>query len=85
MITYIADTAHYNDVLSRMARIEHTLWIGTANIKDLYAKVGTLRKPFLTVLDILVQYGVEVRLLQPKSRDLISAKISTAIPHCGAG
>lgn len=66
MTTYIADTAHYNDVLSRVARIEHTLWIGTADIKDLYVKVGTSRKPFLAVLDILVRRGVEVRLLHAK-------------------
>lgn len=66
MITYIADTAHYNDVLSRVARIEHTLWIGTADIKDLYIKVGTSREPFLAVLDILVRRCVEVRLLHAK-------------------
>ena len=41
MITYIADTDHYNEVLSRVARVEHTLWIGTADIKDLYVRVGT--------------------------------------------
>lgn len=39
MIRYIADTAHYNEVLSRVARIRHSLWIGTADIKDLYVKV----------------------------------------------
>ena len=66
MITYIADTAHYNEVLSRVARVGHTLWIGTADIKDLYVRVGTSREPFLAVLDILVRRGVEVRLLHAK-------------------
>ncbi len=66
MTTYIADTAHYSEVLSRVSRIEHTLWIGTADIKDLYVKVGTSREPFLAVLDILVRRGVEVRLLHAK-------------------
>lgn len=66
MITYIADTAHYNEVLSRVARVENSLWIGTADIKDLYVKVGALREPFLAVLDILVRRGVEVRLLHAK-------------------
>ena len=60
MIRYIADTAHYNEVLSRVARIRHSLWIGTADIKDLYVKVGTGSKPFLAVLDILVRRGVGV-------------------------
>ena len=66
MISYIADTAHYNEVLSRVARVGHTLWIGTADIKDLYVKVGASREPFLAVLDILVRRGVEVRLLHAK-------------------
>jgi phosphatidylserine/phosphatidylglycerophosphate/cardiolipin synthase-like enzyme len=67
MIRYIADTAHYNnEVLSRVACIRHSLWIGTADIKDLYVKVGTGSKPFLAVLDILVRRGVEVRLMHAK-------------------
>lgn len=67
MISYIADTAHYNEVLSRVACIRHSLWIGTADIKDLYVKAGTGREPFLAVLDILVRRGVEVRLMHAKN------------------
>ncbi len=66
MITYIADTAHYNNVLSLVSQVRHTLWIGTADIKDLYVKVGAGQKPFLAVLDVLVRRGVEVRLLHAK-------------------
>ena len=66
MIRYIADTAHYNEVLSRVARIRHSLWIGTADIKDLYVKVGTGSKPFLAVLDILVRRGVGGRVVHAK-------------------
>lgn len=66
MITYIADTAHYDEVLSRVARIRHTLWIGTADIKDLYVKSGAEAVPFLGVLDSLVRRGVDVRLLHAK-------------------
>lgn len=66
MITYIADTAHYNEVLRRVSRTEHILWIGTADIKDLYVKVGVSREPFLAVLDILVRRDVEIRLLHAK-------------------
>lgn len=77
MIRYIADTAHYNEVLSRVTRIRHSLWIGTADIKDLYVKVGTGNKPFLAVLDILVRRGVEVRLIHAKEPGPISGRIST--------
>lgn len=66
MISYIADTAHYNEVLSRVAGIRHSLRIGTADIKDLYVKVGTGSEPFLAVLDNMVRRGVEVRLMHAK-------------------
>ena len=66
MTTYIADIAHYNEVLSRVASVKHSLVIGTADIKDLYVKVGAGREPFLAVLDLLVRRGVEVRLLHAK-------------------
>jgi len=36
MTTYIADTAHYTEVLTRTRQVRHSLWIGTADIKDLY-------------------------------------------------
>ncbi len=66
MIQYIADTNHYNAVLSRVAAVRHSLTIGTADIKDLYVKVGRDSLPFLAVLERLVQRGVEVRLLHAK-------------------
>ena len=66
MTTYISDIAHYNEVLARVASVRHSLVIGTADIKDLYVKVGAGREPFLAVLDLLVRRGVEVRLLHAK-------------------
>lgn len=66
MITYIADTAHYNEVLRRVAEVRHSLSIGTADMKDLYVQVGSGSEPFLGVLDLLVRRGVEVRLLHAK-------------------
>ena len=53
-------------MLSRVANVKHSLVIGTADIKDLYVKVGAGREPFLAVLDSLVRRGVEVRLLHAK-------------------
>ena len=66
MITYISNTDHYNLVLSRVASVRRSLWIGTADIKDLYVKVGDGTLPFLAVLAQLVRKGVEVRLIHAK-------------------
>ena len=66
MTTYISDIAHYNEVLARVASVQHSLVIGTADIKDLYVKVGRGSQPFLAVLDTLIRRGVEVLLLHAK-------------------
>ena len=66
MFQYIADRDHYTEVLSRCAGVKHDLWIGTADLKDLYVKGGRDVVPFLSVLDKLVKRGVEVRLLHAK-------------------
>lgn len=42
MLTYISNIAHYLEVLSRVPNIKHNLWIGTADIKDLYVEDGQL-------------------------------------------
>ncbi len=63
MLTYISNTAHYKEVLSRVPKVKHNLWIGTADIKDLYVEDGKQKRPFLAVLAGLIQCGVEVRLM----------------------
>ena len=40
MLTYISDSAHYKEVLSRVLHVKESLWIGTADIKDLYIEDG---------------------------------------------
>ena len=65
-IRYIKDTDHYNEVLSRVLTVRNYLWIGTADIKDLYVKNGTGSAPFLSVLETLIKRGVNVRLLYAK-------------------
>ncbi len=40
MLIYISNSDHYKEVLSRVQSVKHTLWIGTADIKDLYVEVG---------------------------------------------
>jgi hypothetical protein len=40
MLTYISNTDHYTEVLSRVQSVKQTLWIDTADVKDLYVEVG---------------------------------------------
>lgn len=66
MIEYIADTDHYNKVLAKVTNMKQSLWIGTADIKDLHVKVGATTKPFLAVIALLIMRGVAVRLIHAK-------------------
>lgn len=66
MLTFISDTAHYSTVLDLVTKAKKTLWIGTADIKDLYVVQGKTEKPFLGVLSALMGKGVEVRLIHAK-------------------
>ena len=54
-IKYIADE-------SLVAKAKRTVWIGTADIKDLYVD----DKPFLSLIASLLKKGVEVRLIHAK-------------------
>ena len=66
MLKLITDKAHYTEVLTRVTKVKRSLWIGIADIKDLYIKVGTQLKPFLEVLAQLIKKDVEVRLIHAK-------------------
>ena len=66
MLTYISNTDHYTEVLSRVSFVKHMLWIGTADIKDLYFNIGKEKKPFLALIAQLIKRGVEVRLIHAK-------------------
>ena len=66
MLIYISNSAHYKEVLSRVQSVKHMLWIGTADIKDLYVEVGKETKPFLALIAQLIRKGVEVRLIHAK-------------------
>ncbi len=35
MTQYIADEAHFKEVIARVPNVKRSLWIGTADIKDL--------------------------------------------------
>lgn len=66
MLTYISNTDHYKEVLERIKAVKHTLWIGTADIKDVYVDVDGEVKPLLGLIAQLIRRGVEVRLIHAK-------------------
>ena len=63
---YISNEEHYDLVIEKIKSVKKTLWIGTADIKDLYVKVGTSTKPFLEILSDLAKSGVAIRLIHAK-------------------
>ena len=65
-VEFISDTTHYDRVIARVPSVKRSLWIGTADIKDLHVKAGNTTVPFLGVLAKLLKQGVEVRLIHSK-------------------
>ena len=66
MIRFIFDTEHYDIVLNLVAQARRSVWLGTADIKDLYVRQGERSKPFLGLLAGLIKNGVNIRLLHAK-------------------
>ena len=66
MLAFISNSAHYSEVLARVPTVKRSLWIGTADIKDLYVNMGKEKKPFLALIAQLIKRGVEVRLIHAK-------------------
>lgn len=62
MTEYIADEAHFKKVLAKASVVKRSLWIGTADIKDLYVE----DRPFLGIIADLIKKGKEVRLIHAK-------------------
>ncbi len=63
---YIRDEAHYAEVLVRVREVEKTLWIGTADLKDVFVMRGKRARPFLGEIADLIERGVDVRLIHAK-------------------
>jgi phosphatidylserine/phosphatidylglycerophosphate/cardiolipin synthase-like enzyme len=63
---YIRNEQHYDEVLSCIADVRRTLWIGTADIKDVYVKHGVSSVPLLKILAGLIKRGVDIRLIHAK-------------------
>jgi len=63
---YIQNEEHYNKVLSLVPKVEKSIWIGTADIKDLYYKQAGTVVPFLSILAKQINRGVAIRLIHAK-------------------
>ena len=63
---YIQDEAHYAEVLLRARETKRTLWIGTADLKDVFVMRGKRARPFLGEIADLIEKGVSVRLIHAK-------------------
>ena len=63
---YIRDEAHYAEVLLRVREVKKTLWIGTADLKDVFVMRGKRARPFLGEVADLIEKGVSVRLIHAK-------------------
>ena len=48
MLYYISNSAHYKEVLSRVLHVKESLWIGTADIKDLYIEYSCIFAAFIS-------------------------------------
>lgn len=66
MIKYISNLSHYSDVLAHCKNVKHSLWIGTADIKDAYIEDKGEKMPFLKLMAQLIRKGVEIRLIHAK-------------------
>lgn len=62
---YIANEEHYSEVIERIAKVRDTLWIGTADIKDLYVTQNGEAIPLLGQIAGLLKRGV-TRALPPR-------------------
>ena len=65
-VEFVSGKDHYDKVIERVALVKKSLWIGTADIKDLYVMRNGTTLPFLAILSELVSNGVGIRLIHAK-------------------
>ena len=67
LIEFITDRQIYERVIQEaVPAASRFLWLGTADLKDLYIHKGKQMIPFLQLLSELIHRGVEIRLLHAK-------------------
>ena len=58
---YINNEEHYALLMEQINKVKHTLWIGTADLKDLYVKPSSTVVPLLQLLETKVKQKVAIR------------------------
>ena len=66
MLKYIKNEQHYDLLVEAIRQVRRTLWIGTADLKDLYIKEGKEAVPLLKLLERKVKEGIVIRLILAK-------------------
>jgi phosphatidylserine/phosphatidylglycerophosphate/cardiolipin synthase-like enzyme len=84
-IQYIKNEEHYTKVLQHTLSVKRELWIGTADIKDLFIKGGSRSIPFLGLLSKLVSKRVNIRLLHAKEPGPLFRKDFDNYPNLAKG
>ena len=84
-LEYIQNEQHYVKVLQQALTVKRELWIGTADIKDLFIKDGSRSAPFLGLLSKLVSRKVNIRLLHAKEPGPLFRKDFDKYPNLAKG
>lgn len=63
MLQIVNNSEHYTKVIERVKLAKKSVWIGTANVKDMYIKLSGSVVPFLRQLNQLALKKVSIRLL----------------------
>lgn len=66
MFEFITDRQIYEKVICRLGGAKKSLWLATADLKDMYVDKNGKKAPLLEVLSELAAKKVEVRLLHAK-------------------
>lgn len=67
MFQLLTNKEIYNKVIQEsIPNAKHFVWIGTADIKDMYVAKGNKMLPFLEVIAGLIKKKIEVRLIHAK-------------------
>ena len=66
LIKYINNEKHYALLMEQINKVKHTLWIGTADLKDLYVRPSSTVVPLLQLLEMKVKQKVAIRLIHAK-------------------
>jgi len=75
MLKYIRNEQHYNLLVEVICQVRRTLWIGTADLKDLYIKEGKESVPLLKFLEQKLKEGVEIHLIHAKEPGKITGTL----------